>query len=50
MNTTFFAFNRIYLLGESAPHPLARPDMRLALSLILAGMRLLRLPLKTTTP
>jgi hypothetical protein len=43
MNTTFFAFNRIHLFGESATHPLARPDVRLALSLILAGMSLLRL-------
>jgi hypothetical protein len=43
MNTTLSAFNYFYLFGESATHPLARPDVRLALSLILAGMSLRRL-------
>jgi hypothetical protein len=43
MNITFFAFNCFHLFGESATHPLARPDVRLALSLILAGMSLRRL-------
>ncbi|MBW8370685.1 MAG: hypothetical protein K0M66_06910 [Thiobacillus sp.] len=37
MNTESLSFVPPHRLGESATHPLARPDVRLALSLLLAG-------------
>jgi hypothetical protein len=42
MNIDSFAFDEPHRFSESATHPLARPDGRLALSLVLAGMSLPR--------
>ncbi len=36
------AFDHAHRVGESATHPLARPDKRLAVSLLLAGISLPR--------
>ena len=37
MNTEFFAFDHVHLLGESATRPMARLLVRLPLSRLLAG-------------
>jgi hypothetical protein len=42
MTTELFSFDEPHLFGESATRPMARPDVRLALSLFLAGMSLPR--------
>jgi hypothetical protein len=42
MEPRLIAFDQYHLFGERATHPLARPDMRLALSLLLAGPGLRR--------
>ncbi|MFC3110008.1 hypothetical protein ACFOFO_18920 [Undibacterium arcticum] len=42
MNTTIPPFGTSHQMGESATHPLVRSDGRLALSLLLAGIGLLR--------
>jgi hypothetical protein len=42
MSTESCSFDDRYRSGESATHPLARPDGRPALSLLLAGMSLRR--------
>lgn len=42
MGADFYAFEEIHPTGESTTRPLARPGGRPALSLLLAGMSLLR--------
>ncbi|MGA9991491.1 MAG: hypothetical protein WBP86_04070, partial [Thiobacillaceae bacterium] len=42
MESCLIGFDKCHLLGERATHPLARPDVRLALSLLLAGPGLRR--------
>jgi hypothetical protein len=42
MDSAFPAFDKLHHLGEYATRPLARLDVRLPLSLLLAGMSLLR--------
>ena len=37
MNTTFYAFVHVHLLGDTATHPLARLVTRLPLSRLVAG-------------
>jgi hypothetical protein len=37
MSTEFFAFDGVHRLADTATHPLARLDVRLPLSLVVAG-------------